>query len=87
MDGKEVEETGFVGPFKFLSTITDSEVILFKKNVFTDGADKVTVWKHTPTKGERIMRPGLKFKLDEGSTGWRQAEGYSLDETSLRRQS
>jgi len=78
VDGKEVEETGSLGPFEFLETITNSEVILFKKNVFTDGADKVTVWKHTPTKGERIMRPGLKFKLDEGSTGWDKINFVSL---------
>ena len=64
VDGKEVSETGSVGPFEFLSTITNSEVILFSKQIFHDGNDKVTVWKHTPTAGERIMRPGLKFHLE-----------------------
>ena len=78
VDGKEVEETGALGPFAFLETITNSEVILFTKNVFHDGSDKVTVWKHTPTSGERIMRPGLKFKLDENSTGWDKTNFISL---------
>ena len=78
VDGKEVSETGPIGPFEFLSTITNSEVILFSKKVFNDGADKVTVWKHTPTSGERIMRPGLKFKLDEGSKGWDKINFVSL---------
>ncbi len=78
VDGKEVEETGALGPFEFLETMTNSEVILFKKNVFHDGADKVTLWKHTPTKGDKIMRPGLKFKLDENSTGWDKTNFISL---------
>jgi cation/acetate symporter len=78
VDGKEVEETGALGPFEFLETMTNSEVILFKKNVFTDGADLVTLWKHTPTKGDKIMRPGLKFKLDENSTGWDKTNFISL---------
>ena len=78
VDGKEVRETGPVGPFEFLSTITNSEVILFSKKVFKDGADNVTLWKHTPTAGERIMRPGLKFKLDEGSKAWDKIDFISL---------
>jgi cation/acetate symporter len=48
VDGKEVEETGALGPFEFLETMTNSTVVLFKKNVFTDGANKVTLWKHAP---------------------------------------
>jgi len=64
VDGKEVEETDAQGPFEFFSTITNSEVILFTKKVFHDGGDRVTVWKHTPTDGERVMRPGLKFHLE-----------------------
>lgn len=77
VDGKEVEETGALGPFEFLSTITNSEVILFTQNKFNDGADKVTLWKHTPTSGERIMRPGLKFHLETDNV-WDKINFVSL---------
>lgn len=68
VDGKEVEETGPLGPFEFLSTIDKSEVVRFAKKKFRDGQNRVTVWVQNPTEGSTIMRPGLKFKLDKGST-------------------
>jgi len=64
VDGKEVTETGALSPFKFLSIVNKSEVVLFKKVVLTDGTDKVSLWYQNPTAGSRIMRPGLTFKLD-----------------------
>jgi len=67
VDGKEVEKTGGVGPFEFLSVVEQSEVVRFAKAAFTDGQDKVTVWRQNPTSGKEIMRPGLKFKVDKGS--------------------
>ncbi len=67
VDGKEVEKTGSVGPFEFLATVEKAEVIRFAKAVFSDGEDKVTVWRQNPTSGKEIMRPGLKFKVDKGS--------------------
>lgn len=68
VDGKEVKETGPVSPFKFLDVVTQGEVLRFKKNKITDGDNKVTIWTQNPTSGATIMRPGLKFKVDEGST-------------------
>lgn len=68
MDGEEVEKTGPIGPFKFLSTIEQSEVVRFTKILFDDGQDLVTIWKQNPTSGKEIMKPGLKFKVDKGST-------------------
>lgn len=68
VDGKEVEETGPVSPFKFLDIVTQGEVLRFKKNKIHDGANAVTIWTQNPTSGATIMRPGLKFKVDEGST-------------------
>jgi cation/acetate symporter len=67
VDGKEVEQTGSVGPFEFLARVENSEVVRFAKSIFTDGPDKVTVWRQNPTSGKEIMRPGLKFKVDKGS--------------------
>ena len=68
VDGKEVKETGPVSPFKFLDIVTQGEVLRFKKNKIHDGDNIVTVWTQNPTSGATIMRPGLKFKVDEGST-------------------
>lgn len=68
MDGKEVDKTGSLGPISFLSTVEQSEVIRFSKVLVIDGKDKVTLWKQNPTSGKDIMKPGLKFKVDKGST-------------------
>lgn len=68
VDGKEVDRTGAISPFEFLSTITHSEIIRFTKVLFLDGEDKVMLWKQNPTAGTDIMKPGLKFKVDKGST-------------------
>ena len=67
VDGQEVDKTGSLGPFEFLSTIEKSEVVRFSKAIFADGKDKVTLWRQNPTSGKEIMRPGLKFKVDKGS--------------------
>jgi cation/acetate symporter len=67
VDGKEVQKTGALGPFEFLATIERSEVVRFAKAVVKDDGDKVTIWRQNPTAGSSIMRPGLKFKVDEGA--------------------
>jgi cation/acetate symporter len=68
VDGQEVEKTGPIGPFKFLATVQQSEVVRFSKTLLEDGSDKVSVYAQNPTQGSDIMRPGLKFKVDKGST-------------------
>ncbi len=80
VDGKEVEKTGPVGPFKFLKTIEKSEVVRFSKKTFSDGNEKVTVWYQNPTSGENIMKPGLLYKLskDAGATFWNKLNFLSL---------
>ncbi|MCP3921066.1 MAG: cation acetate symporter [Desulfobacterales bacterium] len=68
VDGKEVDKTGPVGPFKFLETVEKGEVLRFKKAKFNDGDNGVTVWTQNVTSGSSLMRPGVKFKIDKGST-------------------
>jgi cation/acetate symporter len=68
VDGQEVDKTGPIGPFKYLATIKQSEVVRFSKTLLEDGTDKVIVYSQNPTAGMDIMRPGLKLKLDKGST-------------------
>jgi cation/acetate symporter len=64
----EEAKTGPVGPFKFLSLIghPESKVRQWKSVVFESGGDKVTVYYPVLTPGNKILRPGLKFKV-EGS--------------------
>lgn len=80
VDGKEVTETGPMGPFKFLKTIENSEVVRFSKKSFTDGEAKVTVWYQNVTKGKDVMKPGLLYKLSKaaGATGWDRLNFISL---------
>ena len=70
MDGKEVTKTGSLSPFKFISTVESSTMIRFKKIVFEDGKNKVKAWVQILTPGKRIMRPGLKFKIEPGASSF-----------------
>ena len=58
--------TGSVGPFRFLGLIGEpgSKVRQWKEVRFADGADKVSVYYPVLTDGNRIMRPGLQFKVE-----------------------
>ncbi len=58
--------TGSIGPFRFLALIGDrqSRVRQWKEVKFTDGADKVSVYYPVLTPGNRILRPGLQFKVE-----------------------
>ena len=78
VDGKEVVETGSLNPVTFLSTLTDSEIVRFTPVTFIDNGDKVTVYYQDITEGSRIMRPGLKFKVDEGSDTMSKVNFISL---------
>ncbi len=80
VNGKEVDKTGPVGPFEFLKTIEKSEVVRFSKKIFNDKEKKITVWYQTVTKGEDVMKPGLKFKLSKaaGATFWNKLNFLSL---------
>ncbi len=69
VDGEEVESVDNLNPAQFFEIIQDSEIVRYTKKEFdTDEGDHVTLWYETPTSGEKILRPGLKFKVDEGST-------------------
>ena len=67
-DGEEVESLDSVGPFQFLAVIQESNVVRFTPVTFDYDGDHVTVWYQTITPGETLMRPGVRFKIDEGST-------------------
>lgn len=66
--GQSNVNTGaLLSPIDFLATLTDpgTTVRTFKATAFTDAAGaKVTVYYPVIVSGDRIMRPGLKFKIE-----------------------
>ena len=78
VDGKEVEETGPIGPFKFIKTLASSQIVRFSKKAFSFAGEKVTLFYQNITPGSDIMRPGLNYKLDKGSTLWSRLDFLSL---------
>lgn len=78
VDGKEVEKTGPVGPFEFLSTIEKSEIVRFSEAKFTDNGKKVSVYYQNVTSGKDFMLPGLKYKIGKGSSAWSKLDFISL---------
>jgi cation/acetate symporter len=80
VDGKEVDSTGSVGPFEFLSTLEQSTVIRFSKKQFADADSKVTVWYQNATEGKNIIKPGLLYKVSTlaGGTFWDKLNFLSL---------
>ncbi len=78
VDGATPAATGPVGPFRFLSLIEAATVVRFGEQAVKDGDDKVKVFVQIPTDGRKIMRPGLKFKVDQGATVWSKLNFISL---------
>ena len=78
VDGEEVEETGPLGPFKFLSTLETSELVRFTKAEIREAA--TTVWYQEPTPGEDMIKPGLLYKVSTraGATFWTKLNFVSL---------
>jgi cation/acetate symporter len=72
--------TGSISPFRLLALIGDKETIVrrWSTTKITDAqGDKVTIYFPTPTQGNQILRPGLKYKL-EGSTPLQKLDFISL---------
>ncbi len=71
-------KTGALGPMEYLALVgsSDSSVRLWKDVSFEDGADKIRVFYSYLAPGNRIMRPGLKFKVE--GTFWEKFDFVSL---------
>jgi cation/acetate symporter len=78
VNGKEVDKTGPIGPFKFLSTIESGEVVRFSELKFKDNNKKVSVFYQNITSGKSFMLPGLKYKIGKGSGIWDKIDFISL---------
>ena len=76
--GDAEAKTGSLGPVEFLATMSDKDTLVktWKSSAFADGDSKVTVYYPKVVSGEKLLRPGQKFKV-EGT--WLE----KLDFTSL----
>ena len=77
IDGQQVAQTGAIGPFAYLSAVKNSTVILWGKKYVLAGDTKYEVFYQKPTPGARVLRPGLKFKVDN-ATGTEKFNFISL---------
>ncbi len=77
VNGETVTATGAVGPFAYLSALKDSTIVLWGKKYIQDGDKLLTLYYQKPTPGSRILRPGLKFKVDN-ATGLQKFNFVSL---------
>jgi cation/acetate symporter len=78
IEGREVQETGSLGPLEYLRTLEDTEIARFAQKAFPFGDDKVTVFFQNVTSGKEIMLPGLYYKLKKGATIWTRLDFISL---------
>jgi cation/acetate symporter len=70
ISGQKNIKTGSLSIFKFLSTITDKNTLIqtWKTAGFVDKAgEKVTIYYSVQVAGDRVMRPGLKWKVPRWS--------------------
>ncbi len=65
--GEEVAATGPVGPFGFLSALTESTIVLWGTGYVSDGDGITTIYYQKPTPGSQVLRPGLRFKVDNAT--------------------
>ncbi len=77
VNGQDVAATGAVGPLAYLSALKDSTIVLWGKKYVQVGDTLTTVYYQKPTPGARILRPGLKFKVDN-ATGLQKFNFMSL---------
>jgi len=63
-------ETGSLNPAKYLSLIGDSRtrIKLWKNTSFSDNGSKVTIYYPVFTTGNKILRPGQRFKVEGTAT-------------------
>jgi cation/acetate symporter len=68
VEGKKGAEakTGSLGPFEFLAKMASGETLVrtWKPAKFEDDGQKVTVYYPALLAGNKLMRPGLKFKVE-----------------------
>ncbi len=78
VDGKEVDNTGPVGPIEYLSVMEESELVRFTNVKFNQDGQSVSLYYQSITSGKDFMLPGLKYKIGKGSSIWSKLDFISL---------
>lgn len=76
-NGEEVESTGSLNPFSFLSKLENSEVVRYTRTSFEFDGSSITAWYPEITTGTEILKPGLFYKLEQASI-WDKLNFVSL---------
>ena len=67
LNGETVAQTGALGPLAFLKTVQDSTIVLWGSKIIKEGESTYTIYYQKPTPGSLVLRPGLKFKVDNAT--------------------
>lgn len=72
------KETGPLGPLEYLSTIQQSEIVLWKNETTTGENGKVVTYSPVPTPGADVLQPGRMYKGLRGESIWPKLNFVSL---------
>jgi len=66
LEGKEAVQQGSVGPFEFLARLSDpgTRIKIWKSVKFDYEGEKLSVFYPTVKHGNKVLKPGLKFKVE-----------------------
>ena len=64
VNGEKKLYTGGVGPFAFLKTVRESTITLWGTQRIIDGDQTYDIYYQKPTPGSKVLRPGMKFKVE-----------------------
>lgn len=78
IDGKEVTETGSLGPLEYLSVMDKSMLVRFSNAKFQHEGESVSLYYQHTTSGKDFLLPGLKYKIGKGSSLWSKLDFISL---------
>ncbi|MDP1798606.1 MAG: cation acetate symporter, partial [Planctomycetaceae bacterium] len=73
-----VKETGPLGPLQYLSTLQQSEVVLWKNETTASEAGKVVTYSPVTTPGREVLQPGRMYKGLRGDSLWPKLNFVSL---------
>ena len=78
MDGREVSQTGPLGPLEYIRVLEASEIVRYTKVGFEYEGEQITLYHLNPTAGAKVMKPGLYYKLDQASSILPRIDFFSL---------
>lgn len=78
VDGKEVSETGAVGPIEFLTRVGNSDVVRFLSEKYADENESTLIYYQEKVSGKTFLLPGLRYKIGKDASIWSKLDFISL---------